>query len=304
MIKTEYHITIDQEKLTAIEWLANVMIKEKLSRNAIKEIMQKGCVWIETKDTQGQLYTQRLRRAKKVLKKGDTLHCYYDEKVLNTQPPTATLISDEGSYSIWNKPARMLSQGSKWGDHCTIYRWAEKHLQPERPAFIVHRLDRAASGLIILAHKKQVASQFSEMFQQRVIKKHYHVNVKGNFAKVLPKDKNQLIVNNELDGKSAISKFSLVHYNVDDDISQLDVAIETGRKHQIRKHLLSLAYPVIGDRLYGSTLYGDVDTPNKAKQEGNIETTDEALQLIATMLSFKCPITQQQKIYKIDIGQC
>ncbi len=312
MKQTEYHISIEQDEKTAIDWLANAMIKENLSqslphplsRNALKDIMQKGCVWIETQDAQGQRFTQRLRRAKKVLKKDDMLHCYYDEKVLNTQPPIATLISDEGAYSIWNKPAGMLSQGSKWGDHCTIYRWAEKHLQPERAAFIVHRLDRAASGLIILAHKKQVASQFSVMFQQRLIKKHYHVHVKGDFSALLPKGKNQLTVNNELDGKSAISHFSLINYSENDDSSQLEVTIETGRKHQIRKHLMGLNYPVMGDRLYGVSPHHISANNNEKKLESSPKKINEALQLLATTLSFECPISQQQKVYTIDIGQC
>ncbi len=282
MIKTEYHITIDQDGLTAIDWLAKSMTKEGLSRSAIKIMMQKGCVWIETLDAQKQRYTQRLRRAKKALKQADILHCYYNEKVLDNHPPTATLVSDEGDYSIWNKPAGMLSQGSKWGDHCTIYRWAEQHLQPERPAFIVHRLDRAASGLIILAHKKQVTSQFSEMFQQRLINKHYQVYVKGNFSKEIPTGKQKITIKNELDGKSALSHIRLHNYNESKDISLLEITIETGRKHQIRKHLSELAYPVIGDRLYGTDNESNVD-----------------LQLTATKLSFNCPTTQKKKIYNI-----
>ena len=291
MTKTEYHITIEKYELTAIEWLANTMIKENLSRNALKEIMQKGCVWLETKDAQNQRYTQRLRRAKKRLKQEDVLHCYYDERVLNTPASVATLVSDEGGYSVWNKPAGMLSQGSKWGDHCTIYRWAEKHLQPERPAFIVHRLDRAASGLIIIAHKKQVAAQFSNMFQQRLIKKHYRVSVTGDFSKLLTSDNKSLTVNNELDGKSAISHFNLLSYKSGDDTSHLEVVIETGRKHQIRKHLSQLGYPVMGDRLYGE---GKNDSKSPLIE----------LQLTATRLSFECPITLQKKDYKVDINQC
>ena len=281
MIKTEYHISINQDGVSAIDWLAKPMSKEGLSRGAIKNIMQKGCVWIEAQDTQQQRYTQRLRRAKKILKKADILHCYYDEKVLKMQPPAALLISDEGDYSIWNKPAGMLSQGSKWGDHCTIYRWAEKHLQPKRPAFIVHRLDRAASGLIILAHKKQVASRFANMFQQQQIKKYYRVSVKGDFSIKLSNNQQSLTIKNKLDGKIAISHFHFCTYNADEDISQLKASIETGRKHQIRKHLSALGFPVIGDRLYG------LDQSNK-----------EDLQLTAIQLSFICPITQQYKVYK------
>ncbi len=292
MTKTEYHICIEKDEITAVDWLANAMLKEKQSKSALKEIMQKGCVWIETRDAQNQRYTQRLRRAKKRLKQGDILHCYYDKKVLNTPPPTATLVSDEGGYSIWNKPAGMLSQGSKWGDHCTIYRWAEKHLQPERPAFIVHRLDRAASGLIIIAHKKQVAAQFSSMFQKRLIKKCYHVSVLGDFSKLLKKgNKSTVTINNQLDEKDAISHFSLLSYNIGTNISHLEVSIETGRKHQIRKHLSQLSYPVIGDRLYGES-------------RKNSKTPHTQLQLSATSLSFECPITLQKKDYKIDINQC
>ncbi len=54
-------------------------------------------------------------------------------------------------------PYGMLSQGSKWSDHCTIARFAQQHLTPERPVFIVHRLDRAATGLILIAHSKKTS---------------------------------------------------------------------------------------------------------------------------------------------------
>ena len=268
-MKNEYHITIESNDVTAVEHLSNALSDLELSRQKIKQAMQKGCVCLETKDTRGQPYINRVRRAKKELTKGDILHCYYDEKVLNTKPSSATLVSDEGDYSIWNKPAGMLSQGSKWGDHCTIYRWAEKHLKPERPAFIVHRLDRAASGLIILAHKKQVASQFSSMFQQHEIEKHYQVMVHGCY------DKSLKTINADIDNKTAMSHVSLLKYDAKKNESLLDVVIETGRKHQIRKHLSGSGYPVVGDRLYGNE---------------NIDNDKNDLQLKAASLSFLCPV--------------
>ena len=143
----EFHLPITQADMTAVDCLAEA---SGLSKQALKQAMQKGCVWLEQHNTRGdeKLFIQRLRRAKRVLKVGETLHFYHDEAVLQEKPTEATLISDEGGYSIWNKPSGMRSQGSKWGDHCTLYRWAEQHLTPERPAFIVHRLDRAASGFV------------------------------------------------------------------------------------------------------------------------------------------------------------
>ena len=240
--------------------------------------MQKGCVWLDQQHGKGQPTIQRIRRAKKVLTAGDILHFYYDENVLNSKPPEATLISDQGAYSIWNKPSGMLSQGSKWGDHCTINRWAEKHLLPQRPAFIVHRLDRAASGLIILAHKKQVAAQFSAMFQAHDIEKHYRVSVSGDFSVALPDNKKVKTVTAMLDEKKAVSHASFIQYNANKNESLLDVAIETGRKHQIRRHLSGLGFPVVGDRLYGSII-----------------DSDNYLHLSAVLLTFTCPVSDDKK---------
>ena len=275
--KNEFHIPIESDDLTAID----VLVKASgLSRQEIKRAMQKGCVWLENSN-----YTQRLRRAKKLLEKGAILHCYYDKKVLDEIPSEAQLISDEGHYSIWNKPAGMFSQGSKWGDHCTIYRWAEKHLKPERPAFIVHRLDRAASGLIILAHKKKIAAQFAAMFQKKALKKHYHVWVEGDFSKLVSKESPVLIIIDKLDDKAAESHVRLCevtsNHNCKQQQSLLDVEIKTGRKHQIRRHLAGINYSVVGDRLYGT---------------GN---SQDDLQLKAVFLSFDCPETGKLQKYSL-----
>ena len=208
-------------------------------------------------------------------------------KCLNsTARPEAQLICDEGDYSIWNKPSGMLSQGSKWGDHCTINRWVEKVLKPERPAFVVHRLDRAASGLIIVAHKKTVAAQFSRMFQAREIEKHYQVKVQGDFSLTFPESiTTKKTITESIDEKAAISHVYFMKYHgikVDDE-SLLKMHIETGRKHQIRKHLLNIGFPVIGDRLYG--------TSTSSKKEKD-------LQLKAVYLEFVCPVSNEIKSFK------
>lgn len=263
--KKEYHIPITEDGKTAVDWLSKT---SSLSRQSIKQCMQKGAVWLSKGKS-----TQRLRRAKKPLVIGDEIHFYHDKKVLKMQPPPANLISDEGDYSIWHKPYGMLSQGSKWGDHCTVYRWAEQHLQPERPAFIVHRLDRAATGLIMVAHKKKTATLLSQLFQQRKIEKHYQVLVHGELQTAMTIDK-------PLDNKKAISHIKLIEYNAKAQQSLLDVHIETGRKHQIRRHLSQQGFSVVGDRMYGI----DKD----AKQN---------LQLSAVFLQFICPITKLEKCF-------
>jgi len=271
----EKHIEVTTNDLIAVDLLAK---ETGISKQKIKLIMQKGAVWV----TKGKK-TQRLRRAKKTLKQGETVHLYYDQSVLDMVPSEPLLLSDEGHYSVWNKPYGLLSQGSKWGDHCTVTRWAEQNLKPQRVSFIVHRLDRAANGVIIIAHEKSAAAALSKLFQQRQVEKHYQIWVHGRFSDKATVD-NPTRVDAEIDGRSAVSYFSLISYDESQDRSLLEVTIDTGRKHQIRRHSAGLGFPVVGDRLHG--------------QEGDKEN----LQLTAYYLSFKCPYSQQKKVFNLLLG--
>lgn len=269
--REEFHINCNKPAQTVIDLLDNEC---DLSRQVLKTVLGKGCVWLE--DTKG---IKRIRRAKKQLRQGDMLHVYYNEKILQCTPPVSELISDEGDYSIWNKPCGMFSQGSKWGDHCTIYRWAEQNLLPQRPAFLVHRLDRAAHGLIILAHKKSVANKFATLFRQREIHKHYLARVEGHLEVTeLPSR-----ITLALDGKAASTTILETIYYPDSQQTDVKVSIETGRKHQIRRHLASLGHPITGDRLYGS------------------HQTELDLQLGSIYLGFNCPVTAEFKEYRLPV---
>ena len=265
----ESHVLIESSDDSAIDLLA---CASGISKQQIKSAMTKGAVWI----SRGR-NTRRLRRATRKLRAGDKVHLYYDAGVLAEVPSDPTLIADVGAYSVWQKPFGLRSQGSKWGDHCTVSRWAEQHLLPERPAFVVHRLDRAANGLILLAHSRKTAAALSELFRTRRVEKRYLAWVAGDFSRQpVP-----LRIEKPIDDKAAVSEFSFVRF--EEGRSQLDVRIETGRKHQIRRHLSDLGFPVIGDRLYGEGLKDGVD-----------------LQLTACLLGFHCPVTKQPVEYRLS----
>lgn len=265
----EKHLTLSANTDSVLELL---VAETGLSKQKLKQAMQKGCVW-----WQRGKQVQRLRRTTKPLLAGDLLHIYYDEEILATVPPTPKLIADEGDYSIWHKPYGMYSQGTKWGDHCTITRYAEQFLAPQRPAFTVHRLDRAANGLIIVAHTKTVSAAFAQLFKQHKLQKHYHAVVYGKWDLSQP----ELLIDSPVDNKPARSFVMGIGYEADKQQSVLNVRIESGRKHQIRRHLSELGFPLVGDRLYG-------DKP---------QTQD--LQLTAYYLAFTCPVTQTEKVYRL-----
>lgn len=267
--KFEIHLPVE-EVTTAVELLS---VKTEFSKQKIKQVMQNGAVWL-TRDES----TSRLRRAKRTLAKGDELHLYYDETVQSAVPGTPDLIADEADYSVFFKPPGMFSQGSKWGDQCTINRWVEQNM--DRPAFVVHRLDRAAAGLILIAHTKTAAAALSKLFELRLVDKCYRARVVGRV------EPSSMVLNSDLDGRKAISRMTLLEYDETKNCSLVEVNIETGRKHQIRRHLAEAGYPIIGDRLYGNT--------EDVKVEGSEDTKQPDLQLVATELSFTDPFSNKE----------
>lgn len=267
----EYHIRLETEA-SAVNVLAE---KTGLSKQKIKSAMQKGALW---HGSGGDV--RRVRRASKLLAAGDELHFYYDESILSQTIPEPELIAQESGYSLWYKPGGVRSQGSKWGDHCTIHRYVEQHSLPQRPVFIVHRLDRAASGLMLLAHSKKLAKVFSQMFAKREIEKWYQVMVRGRFPKDL------VVLDQPIEQKESISHVQVLNYDEQKDLSLLNVQIVTGRKHQIRKHLSTAGFPVLNDRLYGSEPF-----------EGD-------LCLVSYRLRFMCPESAQEKDFCLEKSKC
>lgn len=254
----------------AIDLLAKAV---PLSKQKLKQTMEKGGIWLK-KAKGGR---RRLRRAKTPLHKGDTLELHYDAHILAAEPPTPMLIADKGAYSVWFKPENLLSQGSKFADHCAITRWVEKNYQPKRAVYLIHRLDRAASGLILLAHNQTTAAKLSRLFSTRRIQKRYVVEVLGKFDLELP-----LLMDAPLDSKAAESE--VLSAKPGEQQSELLVEIKTGRKHQIRRHLSTLGWPVVGDRVYGDPA-----------QKG-------ALKLTASYLKFICPVSGEPVEYTLKVG--
>lgn len=283
----ECHIEVKTPDSKATALLAS---HSGLSVAQVKEAMQKGAVWL-TKANQ----TKRLRRASYNASIGQVLHLYYNPDVLNQSCPTPELIADEGDYSVWFKPFGMLSQGSKWSDHCTLARWVELNHTPQRPAFVVHRLDKATSGIMLIAHGKKAANQLAQLFRDRNLTKRYKAmveidsplvfdtpfidRVNPEYRQFLSAQGESCIIEIPLEAKKAYSSVSILSQTSTHALLEID--IKTGRKHQIRQHLAAVGLPILGDRLHGRAN----------------EKTREDLQLSAFYLAFTSPFDGKEKAY-------
>ncbi len=241
-----------------------------LSRQQIKQAMLKGAVWLRRGRSE-----QRLRRATKGLLAGDGLALYYDAEVLALEPPLAQCVADEGSYSVWDKPPGLLAQGTRYGDHCSLlYQVARQAQGKPRPALPVHRLDREASGLMLVAHSPRAAAALSKLWQALAVEKLYQVRVRG----LLP-GADEGVIDEPLDGRPAQTRYRVLERDPAREETELEVRLITGRKHQIRRHFAGLGHPVLGDRRYGSAAGGPW------------------LALRATALAFRCPLTGVDRRY-------
>ncbi len=253
---------------TACDLLA---AKSGLPKGRIKDAMNKGAVWLKSK--RGGL--RRLRRATAALRPGDHIELYYDGEILSAKPPQAKCLADRVSYSVWHKPAGLLSQGTKYGDHCSLLRQAELFFTPPREAFLVHRLDREVEGVMLVAHGSKSAAGLSALFEKKVIVKRYRAEVLGLAGEAGSEGRIDL----PLDGKPAITEYRVASCDPENNSTRVEIVIQTGRLHQIRRHFEMIGHPVMGDPKYG---------------KGN--KNREGIRLAAVSLQFVSPDTGE-KVY-------
>jgi tRNA pseudouridine32 synthase/23S rRNA pseudouridine746 synthase len=245
-----------------------------ISKTKLKGAMHKGAAWLRRKGKK----RARIRRATAPVNHGDTIELYYDAQLLALIPPQARCLMDRRHYSVWCKPAGLMTQGTMYGDHCSLLRQAELAFTPQRTVFPVHRLDREATGLVMVAHTKDAAAKLSALFSTGRITKHYRIEVLGTLASLDTKGTISL----PLDGRAAVTEFETDRYDAARNTTTADVRIVTGRLHQIRRHFAMIGFPVMGDPRYGM---------------GNRNT--DGLKLAAVALDFTCPFSGEFTVIRL-----
>jgi len=162
---------------------------------------------------------------------------------------------------VVDKRAGLLSMGSEGEKERTAHRILNDHLKaltssPSQQAFIVHRLDRETSGLMIFARSRAIQTTLQENWK-RVTKKYLAVvegvpaNTEGTLRDNLVESKSFRMHRVDRGGELAITHYRVLRKGRDKSL--LELTLETGRKNQIRVQLAGLGHPVVGDRKYGAT---------------------------------------------------
>ena len=160
------------------------------------------------------------------------------------------VIEDNENFIIINKPSGIpVQSGTKSFKNIIDILKNSKYFKNSKP-FIVHRLDKETSGLLIIAKNRKFAQLFTSLFRIRKIHKTYLAIVYGKVNKSIKVMRDNLIYyeNNKKIFQKAVSNLKIIKSN--EVYSYLELNPITGRKHQLRKQLLRIGCPIIGDDKY------------------------------------------------------
>jgi len=199
-----------------------------------------------------------------VIRRGDVTVLESDRVTLGappaTFPPALGLVHEDGDIIVVDKPAGLLTIATERERQRTAYRMLRDYVaaQPGRQRlFIVHRLDRETSGLLVFAKSERVKRALQAQFEARTVERVYVAVVEGRVAAAqgtlrarVAEDPRSLRVRAGRAGREAVTRYRVRTRRAHSTV--LEVALETGRRGQIRAQLAALGHPIVGDAEFGS----------------------------------------------------
>ena len=252
------------------------------SRNSVKSILKRGQVFVNGKSVTQHNY---------LLAPGQTVSIQSNLTARKKSVLSGvTILHEDDDIIVINKDAGLLTVAAKDPEEDTAYRQVTDYVKEgnrKNRIFIVHRLDRDTSGVMLFAKSEAVKNtlqkDWSTLVEQRVYTALVEGEVKTSADTItswLTESKSTQVYSSPFDngGKLAVTKYRKIKSKP--DYSLLEVELETGRKNQIRVHMQSIGHPVVGDMKYGAKT-------NPMKRLG----------LHATTLSVTHPRTGELKTY-------
>ena len=181
-----------------------------------------------------------------------------DSKNKKTLP--FNILFEDDHIIVVNKPSGLLTIATNKEKEKTLYHIVREYLvskDKNARVFIVHRLDKDTSGIVVLAKDEKTKNKLQENWNEYVTLREYVAVVHGQLkekedkiVQLLKETKTNLVyVSRDKEGKEAITNYKVIKEN--DNYSMVSINIETGRKNQIRVAFQTLKHPIVGDKKYG-----------------------------------------------------
>lgn len=202
------------------------------------------------------------------------------------------VLYEDNYIIIVNKPGGLLTIATSKEKEKTLYHYVSMYLKEKNKnskVFIVHRLDKETSGIVLFAKDEKTKNIFQKDWNSLVSIREYYALVHGIFEKksdrlvdkLLETKTNFVYITKKSEGKEAITNYQVEKENK--MYSLLKINIETGRKNQIRVQLANINHPIVGDSKYG------------------IKDNEKKLYLIANKLKLYNPILKKEMSFEIDL---
>ncbi len=265
-----------QKKGELLDYLYNEL---EMPKKRIKQYLTHGSIYVNNNKTTKYNYP---------VIPGMTIVIDTESKNKKTLP--FDILFEDENIIVVNKPSGLLTIATAKEKEKTLYHIVRDYLiskDKNAKVFIVHRLDKDTSGIVILAKNEKIKNKLQENWNDYVLLREYVAVVHGK----LPKDKDRIVqklketktnlvyVSKDSDAKEAITNYEVQKENK--DYSLLKVTIETGRKNQIRVALASLKTPIVGDKKYS-----------------NIKDGESRLYLHANRLKIYYPIIKKEILFE------
>ena len=286
-------LTVDErdEGLRIDKYLSQIF--EDKSRSFIQGLIEKENVKVNNK----------IPKSNYKLKRNDEIEIIMPEpEILSVEPediPIDIIYEDEDVIVV-NKPQGMVVHPAPGNYRGTLVNALLYHCKDLssingiiRPG-IVHRIDKDTSGVLVIAINDESHNKLSEQLKDHSMKREYYALIEGrlkNDSGTIDKPlgrckKDRLKIGIVEDGKRAVTHYEVLErYN---GYTLIKCVLETGRTHQIRVHMASIGFPLVGDPLYGFKR-------QKFKLEGQV--------LHAKTLGFIHPRTQQYMEFSSELPQ-
>ena len=227
-----------------------------MSRNSVKSLLSHRQVMVNGKVT--TLFNTALNA-------GDTVLVSSARGNIELTHPKLKIIFEDQYLIVVEKKEGLLTVSTGKSDETTAFSILKNYVKkasPQNRIYVVHRLDRETSGIIMFAKTREIQLALQENWHRVITRRVYVALVEGKVEK--PKDtivtwlteneKSLKIHSSKVDngGQQAVTHYRTAKTN--DNFSLLEVELETGRKNQIRVHMQGIGHPIVGDKKYGSEI--------------------------------------------------